>query len=185
MYLSISSNVVINAQSTAPTANAGTGGNECGLNFRFSAVASIGTGIWTRTKGPGTSTFIPDANSPNATVTVSAYGNYTFTWTETNDACSRSSSMINVVFYQQPVANAGTGGKNCGLEFYLGATPSIGTGTWTLVNGPGSAIFSPNSNTANAKVTVSQFGSYDFAWTEASTLCFPLISSESLSMIFL
>ncbi len=165
-----SANVIINTKPAAPEANAGTGGNECGLNFRFSAVPSFGTGIWTRTTGPGTATFIPDAYSPNATVTVSDYGNYTFTWTETNNACS-SSSMINVVFYQQPVANAGTGGENCGLEFNLVATPSIGTGTWAQVNGPGSAIFSPNSNTANAKVTVSQFGSYDFAWTEASTLC--------------
>jgi hypothetical protein len=56
-----------------------------------------------------------------------------------------------VNFYQQPVAYAGTGGNNCGLEFSLRATPSIGTGTWTLVNGPGTATFIPNANTANAK----------------------------------
>lgn len=175
-----STNVVINVPPAVPTANAGTGGNECDLNFKFSAIASIGTGMWTQTTGTGTSTFIPDANTPDATVTVSVYGNYTFTWTETNDACSKI-SIINVNFYQQPVANAGTGGNNCGLEFYLSATPSIGTGTWTLVNGPGTATFSPNANTANAKVTVTAYGTHTFRWTEVSGVC---SNSATISITF-
>jgi gliding motility-associated-like protein len=175
-----SANVVINVQPAVPTANAGTGGNECDLNFKFSATASIGKGIWTQTTGTGTSTFIPDANTPDATVTVSTYGNYTFTWTETNDACSKN-SIINVNFYEQPAANAGTGGNNCGLEFILGAKQGIGKGTWTLVNGPGTAIFSPNANTANAKVTVTAYGSHTFQWTEVNGAC---SNSSTISIIF-
>jgi gliding motility-associated-like protein len=176
-----SANVVINAQPAAPTANAGTGGNVCGLNYRFSAIVSFGTGVWTQTSGTGTSTFIPNENTPEATVAVTNFGNYTYTWTETNNACS-SSSIINVNFYQQPAANAGKGVNNCGLEFILGATPSIGKGTWTLINGPGTATFSPNANTPNAKVTVTAYGSHTFQWTEVNGIC---SNSATISITFI
>jgi gliding motility-associated-like protein len=165
----------------SPNANAGSGGNECDLNHTFSAVPSVGTGIWTRTTGPGTATFTPDANTPNATVTVSAYGNYTFTWTETNSPCSNSST-ITVNFYQQPVANAGPGGNNCGVEFNLRATQSVGTGTWTRVSGPGNATFSPNLNAPNAKVTITVYGTYVFRWTEVNGTC---SSNAAISVIFI
>jgi gliding motility-associated-like protein len=153
-----------------PVANPGPGGNECDLNFRFNAIPSIGAGTWTRTSGTGTAIFVPDANSPNSTVTVSAYGTYTFTWTEVNANCSNSAS-ITVNFYQQPVANPGTGGNNCGPEFFLNAIPSVGIGTWTRTAGPGTAVFSPGPNTPNASVTVSVYGIYTFTWTEVNGPC--------------
>ena len=123
-----------------PTANAGSGGNECDLTFRFNATPSVGTGTWSQTSGPGTSSFSPGSSSPNATVTVSAYGTYTFTWTEVNGTCS-ASNIVTVNFYQQPVAIAGPGGNNCGLEFHLNGSLTIGTGTWTKVSGPGRCNF--------------------------------------------
>ena len=42
-----------------PAANAGTGGNECDLNFTFNAVPSIGTGTWTKVTGPGQQHLLP------------------------------------------------------------------------------------------------------------------------------
>ncbi|NSW95133.1 MAG: gliding motility-associated C-terminal domain-containing protein, partial [Bacteroidales bacterium] len=162
-------------------ANAGAGGNECDLNFRFSAVPSIGTGLWTLTSGPGTAVFTPNAATYNATVTVSAYGTYVFTWTETNNNCT-SSAPVTVNFYQQPVANAGTGGNNCGPDFNLKAVPSVGTGTWTRVSGPGTATFSPNANSPTAKVTVSAYGTYVFRWTEVNGTC---TSSSTVSVTFI
>jgi gliding motility-associated-like protein len=153
-----------------PVPNPGSGGNECDLNFIFSAVPSIGTGTWTRTSGPGTATFAPNANSATATVTVSAYGAYTFAWTEVNVACS-ASGAVTVNFYQQPVANAGSGGNNCGLDYILSAVPSVGTGTWTRTSGPGTAIFMPDANAPNAQVSVSAYGAYTFRWTEFNGTC--------------
>lgn len=164
-----------------PVANAGPGGNECDLNYVFNAVPSIGTGTWTLVTGPGTAIFSPNANAPNATVTVSVYGTYTFRWTEVNATCT-SNATITVNFYQQPVANAGTGGNNCGAEFNLGATPSVGTGTWTRVSGPGTAVFSPNANTPTAKVTISAFGTYVFRWTEVNGTC---SSNATVSVTFI
>ena len=165
----------------SPTANAGTGGNECDLSFTFNAIASIGTGTWTKTTGTGTVNFIPDPNTPDATVTVSAYGNYTFTWTEINGTCT-SSSTVSVNFYQQPDANAGTGGNTCGPEFNLMAVPSLGTGIWIRESGPGNATFIPNANLATAKVSVTAYGTYIFRWTEVNGTC---SSRATISVIFI
>jgi gliding motility-associated-like protein len=153
-----------------PVANAGTGGNNCGLEFILGATPGIGTGTWTLVNGPGTATFSPNANTANAKVTVTAYGSHTFQWTEVNGVCSNSAT-ISITFIQQSSANAGNGGDECDKDFILNAVPGAVPGKWTKVSGPGNAVFSPGDNQANAKVAVSQFGSYDFAWTEANTLC--------------
>jgi gliding motility-associated-like protein len=160
-----------------PVANAGSGGDACGFEFGLHAVAgsSAGTGTWTMTRGTGTAYFSPNSNSPDATVTVSDYGTKVFTWTVMNGICS-SSSSVTVNFYQQPVANAGTGGNNCGREFYLNAIPSVGTGTWTRASGPGTPTFSPNNHTPNAKVTVTAYGNYVFRWTEVNGPCTSIAS---------
>jgi gliding motility-associated-like protein len=86
-----------------------------------------------------------------------------------------------VTFFQQPSANGGPGGDECDLNFVLNAVPGTGTGTWSKVSGPGNATFSPNVHQSNATVTVSQFGAYDFAWTEANSLC---TSSDIIRVTF-
>jgi gliding motility-associated-like protein len=175
------SQAITNTVNTVPVAAAGTGGNECDLSFIFSAKPSVGTGAWSYAAGPGTLVFTPNENSPTATVTVSNPGTYTFTWTEVNGQC-RSSQNIVVNFYQQPVANSGTGGNNCGSEFLLNAVPGIGIGTWTKISGPGTAIFTPDANTPGARVTVNQFGTYSFRWTLVNGTC---TSSANVNVVFL
>jgi hypothetical protein len=153
-----------------PVANPGTGGNNCGYLFNLAAVPSLGTGTWTRESGPGNATFSPNANTPTAAVTVTAYGTYVFRWTEMNGSCSNSAT-ISVTFIQQPSADAGKGGNECDLNFVLNAVQGPGVGTWSKVSGPGNATFTPNANAHNATVTVTQFGAYDFAWTEVNSQC--------------
>ncbi|NOY38220.1 MAG: hypothetical protein GXO83_11690, partial [Chlorobi bacterium] len=171
------SNVVINngdyitiGIGSMPVADAGSGGNECDLDFVLGATPSVGTGTWTKQSGPGTASFAPDANTSNATVTVTTYGTYVFRWTEVSGSCS-DFDEITVNFYEQPVANAGSGGDECDLDFVLGATPSVGTGTWTKQSGPGTTLFTPDANTPNATVTVSAYGTYVFRWTEVNGSC--------------
>lgn len=155
-----------------PVANAGSGGNECDLDFNLRAVSSSSeaTGTWTMSAGTGTATFVPNASSPSATVRVSEYGTKIFTWTVTNGTCSASSD-VTVNFSRPPVANAGTGGNNCGLEFYFNAVPSTGTGTWTRVSGPGTVRYSPDNHDPSARVIVSAYGTYVFRWTEVNGNC--------------
>ncbi len=168
---SATSSIITNTVTEYPVANAGTGGNECDLDFLLNAVPSIGTGTWTKTTGPGSAIFTPNANSPNAIVKVSAYGTYTFVWTEVSNGCLKSSS-ITVVFYQQPTANAGSGGISCGsVGFAFNAAPSVGTGTWSKTSGPGTVSFNPNANSPTAVVTVSSYGDYTFTWTEVNGVC--------------
>jgi len=166
---SSSSNVTVNFYEQ-PLANAGQGGNNCGLEFYLSAVPSAGTGTWTRVSGPGTMSFSPNNHAPDARVTVSTYGTYIFRWTEVSGPCT-GSATVTVGFFEQNSANAGNGGSECDRNFVLNAIPGTGTGTWTKLTGPGNATFSPNPNRYNATVTVTQWGDYDFAWTEVSNNC--------------
>jgi gliding motility-associated-like protein len=155
-----------------PAANPGTGGNECDLNFQLNAISGVGTGTWSMNSGPGTAIFSPSPNNPLALVTVSEYGTYTFRWTEVNGICSNSNT-ITVNFYEQPVANAGTGGNNCGQSFHLNGSMNVGTGVWTRVSGPtgATATFSPTASDPAATVTVSAYGSYSFRWTVTNGTC--------------
>ena len=155
---------------TIPVSNAGSGGVECDLNFVLNAVPSVGVGLWTLVTGPGTATFLPNAANPAATVTVTAYGTYTFRWTETNGPCI-SSSIVTVNFYQPPMANAGAGGNECDLNFIMNAIPSAGVGTWTMTSGTGTATFSPNPNSAIATVAVTEYGTKIFKWKEENGIC--------------
>jgi gliding motility-associated-like protein len=173
---------ITNTVIQVPAGNAGTGGNECDLDFVLNAVPSIGTGTWTfTTTSPGSATFNPNANTATATVSVTEPGTYYFTWTEINNICSKSST-ITVNFYRQPAADAGKGGNNCGPSRTLGAIPSVGTGTWTKSSGPGTVTFSPNANNPKAIASVSAYGLYNFTWTEVNGTC---SSSDTINVNFL
>ena len=164
-----------------PVADAGAGGNSCDTTFTLGAVPSIGIGTWTKVTGPGTVTFSPNANTPNADVAVSDYGSYTFRWTEVSGPCS-SSASINVDFYLRPVADAGLGGNNCGLTYRLNGSLNTGVGTWAKVSGPGNVTFSPDANTPGAMVTVSSYGTYTFSWTVVNGTC---TNSSNVTVVFI
>ena len=98
------------------------------------ATLSAGTGTWTKTLGPGTASFSPDAETPNTLVTVDAYGSYEFTWTEVNGICS-TDSIISVHFYEPPVADAGQDISLCfGEESKLNASGGV-TYSWSPETG--------------------------------------------------
>ena len=161
-----------------PVADAGADADTCGLVYILNANPSAGTGTWTYF-GPGTAIFVPDENDSNATVTVTAYGEYNFIWTEVNGVCVADSDTVFVEFFEQPVADAGADADACGLVYILNANPSAGTGTWTYF-GPGTTTFAPNENDSNATVTVTNYGVYTFIWTEVNGVCFDDDDAEIL-----
>ncbi len=163
-----------------PLANAGVGGDECDFDLQLQATPSVGTGTWTMTSGTGTASFSPNANDPNAVVTVLEFGTKELTWTEVNGTCNNADT-INVIFYEQPLANAGEASDECDFNFQLQATPSVGIGTWTMTSGTGNASFSPNVNDPNAMVTVSEFGTKEFTWIEVNGTC---SNSDTVSVNF-
>ena len=115
-----------------PEANAGSGGDVCGLGFVLDATASVGTGTWTQKSGPGTADFNTNSNDADATVIVTEYGTYVFRWTEENGPCS-DFDEVTVTFYQQPVADAGDDQSQCDNSNF---TISAGSLTKAAIIGP-------------------------------------------------
>lgn len=155
---------------TIPTADAGTGGDACGLSFDLDATPSIGVGTWTKTSGSGNATF-SDASDPDATVTVDAYDTYIFTWTENNNGCTDSDN-VTVNFYETPVAEAGVDQYLCDiLNTTLAADdPTVGNGSWSKQSGPGNVSFGDNT-AFNSTVTMDSYGEYVLLWTVDNNGC--------------
>jgi hypothetical protein len=64
-----------------------------------------------------------------------------------------------------PIANAGPDETVCSHSYTLQAIPSVGIGTWTVINGTGTVTFS-NINSATSSITVNIDGTYSLVWTE-------------------
>ena len=86
-----------------------------------------------------------------------------------DDPCRRIAPGQPVIWYDYPNADAGPDMDFCGLTGDLGANPSLGTGTWTLLNGPGNAIFA--GGMASQMITVDAYGTYTFQWEEDNKTC--------------
>ncbi len=84
-------------------------------------------------------------------------------------ACGTVEDCSPVTISPIPTANAGTDNAICGLTYDLNATASVGSGTWSY-SGTGTADFI-NASTAQTAVTVGDFGSYTFTWTENNNSC--------------
>ena len=161
-----------------PVADAGTGGDVCVTNYATDGYGlgatlytTTGTGTWTKESGTGTATFSPDANSPTATVTVDAADTYTLRWTEVNGPSCTNYAEIVVNYYDQPIADAGTGGTVCEVSsFTFTGTASYGIGTWTKESGTGTAIF-VDAHSATTSVSVNVPDTYTFRWTEVNATC--------------
>jgi hypothetical protein len=164
-----------------PDANAGSDSYSCGLIKTLEAIPTAGTTFrsWSKVSGPGIITF-DDATQPNANATASAYGTYELKWKETKGVCSDSDNVV-INYYQQPVANAGTGGSECDKTFTLGATLSSGTGAWTMISGTGTASYNSSNTQPGAIVTVSNYGTKQFEWTETTGSC---ISKDTIIVSF-
>ena len=110
----------------------------------------------------GPNSYISNLISPvvSAAATLPMAGVYTLTVTSST-GCQDTASTRALV-YAVPISNAGTGGTECDLNFILNAVPSVGIGLWTMVTGPGIAVFTPSAATPGATVTVSAYGTYTF-----------------------
>ena len=148
-----------------PTPNAGPDDEICGLTYILQAVASVGTGTWSFVSGPGTATFSA-TNSANSSVTVTAYGSYTFNWNENVNTCTGDDQVV-ITFVQVPTPNAGPDDQICGNNYVLAAVPSVGTGTWTASP---TASFT-NMNSATSSTTASTYGQTTYTWTEVNGIC--------------
>lgn len=149
-----------------PTADAGPVTIDvCGYNAQLGAtVPTVGQGAWSSTNCPLT-TYNPYNDDPNAVTSVSSTGSCTYKWTVSNGSCVASDNVI-VTYYQEPNPFAGNDTTVCGISHTLIGTLSLpggqSNGTWS--GGPGTNITNIPPNKAD--VTVSNYGTYTFTFTE-------------------
>lgn len=148
----------------AAVANAGADVVACGLEAELGAIPAGGAGSWS---GPAGITF-DDESSPTSGVSALNYGTYTLVWTETSAICT-TTDEVEVLFIQQPNAEAGNNATVCGLTHLLSAVPSVGDGVWS-VSDPG-VIFTPSPSSTDATVTVPAQGTFTLTWTETNGIC--------------
>lgn len=134
-----------------PIADAGSDAQTCILSYQLQAIASYGTGTWSG--GPAGTTFTPDANDPNATVTVPAGGVYTFTWTEDNGNGCVASDDIEVTFSLMSIPATITN-ASCGMadgEIVVAPQGGVAPYSYSWTSGGNSAV---ESNLGAGSVTV-------------------------------
>lgn len=139
------------------------------------------TGTWLLVSGPNTPTFT--ASQYNTSVTGLVNGTYEFQWRLERNGCTATTSNIKITI-SAPVttANAGTNQNVCGATTTLaGNQPSVGTGTWTQVAGPGGAVITdPSLRTSTVTGLVE--GRYIFKWTIANETCASSTSDVTINV---
>ncbi|MEI6822068.1 MAG: T9SS type A sorting domain-containing protein [Bacteroidota bacterium] len=172
---SSTSDVTITNYIAPNTSIAGPLQNVCGTSTIMAAnMATSGTtGTWTQVSGPNTAV-ISDLNLNTASLTGLVQGAYVMRWTIANGTCTPSINTVTIGVYTIPTtSNAGTDQTFCS-EFtttHLNAnTPSVGTGLWSQVTGPNTAVITtPTSPTSGLSSLV--FGQYKFRWTISNGTC--------------
>lgn len=149
-----------------PVASAGNDEGVCGLEAVLPATPSTFSGMWTSSPG----VLFGDPADPHTTVTLPAYGTYTFTWTETNGICIDQDDVSITAYEPLQATNAGAD-----QDIYFSdqavldaAAPTPGTGTWSIVSGSGS-ISDPSSPTSI--VTGMNSGDIVLQWTVTNGAC--------------
>lgn len=174
----VSADVTITTNLSAPSANAGQNQLICQNSGSLSGnLPSPGTGLWTVISGSGT---IATPSSPTSAVSNLGLGNNVFRWTITSGTCPPSTSDVTIAVNAQPSAsNAGNDQNVCGSVTTLGAnSPSVGTGSWSVVSGAGQFT---NSSSANSQVINMDPGVNVFRWTISNASCTPTQSTVTIN----
>lgn len=89
------------------------------------------------------------------------------------DSCGQAySNVVTVTTDSMPVIAPGTDQQLCGtLSFSLNAQLPYGHGIWQQSSGSGTSAFTPGDTVPNPDVTVSQYGTYTYAWTVINGSC--------------
>jgi hypothetical protein len=165
--LSGTTNNYTTAAATAPTTSAaGSDQAACLTTATLAGNTPVtGTGTWTLISGSGT---ITTPSSPTSGLTGLGSGANTFRWTIAT--CAASSTDDVIITNSIPTTSAAGGDQAvCTTTATLaGNTPTVGTGTWTLVSGSGTIT---TSGSATSGLTALGAGANTFRWTIANGGC--------------
>ena len=131
-----------------------------------------GSGLWSMISGPNAPSILTPSNN-STSVTGMIPGIYIFRWTISNGVCADSSDNVQVTIYSTAVTvDAGPDQNLCNIDSVVmaGNSPSSGTGTWTLINGPNSPVITSLNDSATS-ITGLIAGTYLFGWTIVNGAC--------------
>ena len=168
------SQVTITNNQLPTTANAGATQNLCNITTTNlnANIPTVGTGEWSLISGPNTPTITNSALN-NTSVSNMITGTYVFRWTISNANCTPSTADVTINNYELPtLADAGTAQTLCNATSVSlsGNNPATGNGSWSLVSGPNSPLFT-NAGLFNTNVTNLINGTYIFKWTISNGVC--------------
>lgn len=150
---------------------AGTSQTICASSPSLSLSAnspSIGTGVWSVLTG--TASFA-SPNSPASAVSLLSTGNNVLQWTISNGSCPPSQSTLNIQVDDLPTAAlAGSNQTICinSATVVLNANvPSVGTGSWSVLNGTATIL----SQTSPTSAVLFTSGNHTLGWTIANGVC--------------
>lgn len=162
-----------------PTADAGADQDVCSdqtiINLNGSSYNPPSTGVWTVSPvGPT----IASATSAITTMSGMTPGTtYTLTWSVDNGTCSVTSDSFTLDYFNndQLPADAGEDQNICTPQNSVtldgNAADSPASGTWTLISGPNTPIFTANNPTTVLGGLIT--GTYVMRWTIDNGACSP------------
>lgn len=146
------------------TAQAGIDDSLCGLSCKLTASAVLGTSeSWIQQYSEG----YQSINNSNSVVTVGSSGIYNFVWEVQKDQCLKTDT-VQIVFYEQPLADAGYDETVEENEVELNGSLNAGSGYWSIVSSDGTIEDSLLENTI---VTDLNLGLNTFEWTVENGFC--------------
>lgn len=139
--------ITVDYGTAPPVSAAGADQDVCGLLATLNGNdPTFATGTWLQTAGPGASVFAPNANTRNATVTVTVPGTYTYRWRLTSGTCAPSDDFVDIIFRNPPTVTAPADFTAC-LDnpptpaFHVNLSGTFGGGAsqarWEVVSGTG------------------------------------------------
>jgi len=174
------SNVIITTNSSQGPNIATAGVDQClsGTVSTFqlagNAPAAFETGLWKVVSGPMTPT-ISNPTQNNTTVTGASNGTYLFEWSLSTPGCDANKDTVRITASAQAtaasVANAEENTCNVSTITLNGNTPTIGTGLWTRITGPGPVVITSPSSPTSTVAFLNQNFNYIFRWTISNGAC--------------
>jgi len=181
-------NVTVTVSGLANTADAGTDQEICrpGASVTITLNGNtpvMGIGTWTRLSGSGGTTFLPNANTPAATISTTTPGVSVYVWTVTNGSCSVADQVRINVFASPSISSAGAAqAQVCGTSTTMAANaPAAGVGAWSQVSGPNTASIT-STIMPNTTITNLVAGTYVFQWTISNGPCATSSSTVSVTV---
>ncbi len=167
--------------------NAGIDNEYCNItsiNLNASIPKNDERGNWTIVSGQKDGTFLPNANTPNATLTNISNGVYLLKWTISNGVCGNSDIKRIDNFSVPTKAFAGPNDTICAVNSILlhANSPTSGIGKWKQISGPNSIIFDAPNNPITRVLEI-KVGTYRFSWVISNNSCAE--SSDDIDIVIL